>query len=316
VTAIVSSAARARVAGLLGLAALAAAGPLRAQEPGEPGRVRVWRTPSGDKTPAPGEYLSIVMARRARLGITLNLRARETDSIGAYVAAVTPGGPAAKAGIRSGDVITKLDGTSLVSNLKVDGRNYGPDRSLPGLRLIELTARLGPSDTVAVELRRGQGWKERRTVKVVTEAEPDDFALRGEGPGRTFMFRTPGGAGFMDGAPRDLADLEMAGDRHGFSFAFGSPLGNLELASMNPDLGPYFGTDDGVLVVSAPKEGKLNLKGGDVILSVDGRKVASPSQLMRILRSYEEDESFKLEVLRNRRRETVTGSLGDQSRPR
>ena len=55
------------------------------------------------------------MDRRARLGIKVNLQARETDSIGAYVEAVTPSGPAAKAGIRSGDVITKLDGKSVLA---------------------------------------------------------------------------------------------------------------------------------------------------------------------------------------------------------
>src|SRR5262245_59144331 len=51
--------------------------------------------------------MRIVMNRRARLGIKMNLQARATDSIGAYVDAVTPGGPAAQAGIRSGDLITK-----------------------------------------------------------------------------------------------------------------------------------------------------------------------------------------------------------------
>ena len=59
--------------------------------------------------------MRIVMNRRARLGIKVNLQARETDSIGAYVDAVTPGGPAAKAGLQSGDVITKLDGKSVLS---------------------------------------------------------------------------------------------------------------------------------------------------------------------------------------------------------
>jgi membrane-associated protease RseP (regulator of RpoE activity) len=307
VTAIMSRTIRAAATGLLGLAVLAGAGALRAQEPGESARVRVWRTPAGDRMPAPGEYLSFVTSRRARLGITLDLRARETDSIGAYVNAVTPGGAAAKAGIRSGDVITKLDGTSLVANLRVDARGYQPDRSLPGLRLIELSARLAPNDTIAVELRRGQGWKERRTVRLVTEAEPDDLVLRGAGPGRTFVYRTgPGELAPMSGL--DAPQMELMSDR--MALMFGSPLGRLELASMNPDLGQYFGTADGVLVVSAPKEGKLNLKGGDVVLSVDGRKVGSPSQLMRILRSYDADESFKLDVLRNHRRETVAGTLG------
>ena len=59
--------------------------------------------------------MRIVMNRRARLGIKVNLQARDTDSLGAYVESVTPNGPAAKAGLRSGDVITKLDGKSVLS---------------------------------------------------------------------------------------------------------------------------------------------------------------------------------------------------------
>ena len=47
------------------------------------------------------------MTRRARLGIKVNLQARDSDSIGAYVDGVTPGGPAAKAGLEAGDIITR-----------------------------------------------------------------------------------------------------------------------------------------------------------------------------------------------------------------
>ena len=39
---------------------------------------------------------------------------------------------------------------------------------------------------------------------------------------------------------------------------------------------------------------------------------ATPSQLLRILRSYERNESMKLDVLRDHKRETVTGKLGDK----
>jgi S1-C subfamily serine protease len=45
----------------------------------------------------------------------VNLQARDTDSVGAYVDAVTPAGPAAKAGIRSGDIITKVDCKSVLA---------------------------------------------------------------------------------------------------------------------------------------------------------------------------------------------------------
>jgi S1-C subfamily serine protease len=48
------------------------------------------------------------------------------------------------------------------------------------------------------------------------------------------------------------------------------------------------------------------------VLAVDGRKPATPSQLLRILRSYERNESMKLDVLRDHKRETITGKLGDK----
>jgi S1-C subfamily serine protease len=95
-------------------------------------------------------------------------------------------------------------------------------------------------------------------------------------------------------------------------FLYGSPLADLELAPLNPDLGQYFGAASGVLVVSAPKDSELGLRGGDVVVAVDGRKPASPSQLLRILRSYERGEAFKLEILRKQKRETVTGKVGDR----
>ena len=50
----------------------------------------------------------------------------------------------------------------------------------------------------------------------------------------------------------------------GMPFLYGSPLADLELAPLNPDLGQYFGTDTGVLVISVPAESQLGFKGGDV----------------------------------------------------
>jgi S1-C subfamily serine protease len=88
-----------------------------------------------------------------------------------------------------------------------------------------------------------------------------------------------------------------------------SPLGRLELAPINADLGQYFGVTEGVLVIDAPKDSDLKLRGGDVVLSVDGRAPTGPQHLLRILRSYEPGESIRLEIQRNRRRETVTATI-------
>lgn len=255
---------------------------------------------------APDRVIQFVMNRRARLGLKVNLRARSSDSIGAYVDAVTPNGPAAQAGIQSGDIITKLDGKSVLAGGRAEGQ--GARESLPGLRLIELAARLEPKDTVPVEFRRG---KERKTVSVVTADEPD-ILLRGDPNERSFAFRLgpegPAGKAVILPFDEEIDGRISAAPRS----LYRSPLADLELAPLNRDLGRYFGATEGILVINIPQDSELKLRGGDVVLSVDGRKPASPSHLLRIMRSYERGESFKLEILRNGKRESVTGRVGER----
>ena len=253
--------------------------------------------------------LEPLMQRRARLGITVSLDAKETDSLGAFVESVTPGGPAAKAGIRSGDIITKLEGKSLLS---ATGRSVESEESLPGVRLIELAAKLEPNDTIAIEYLRGEA---RRTASLVTGDEPI-FGMADSMRG--FFFKVPEGEDHilrvpgmrMEPLPEKMS-MEPFWERSpGVGMFFGGgPLGELELAPLNPDLGAYFGATEGVLVIRAPANSSLGLKGGDVVLGVDGRRPSNPSSLIRILRSYDQGESFKLEILRQKKRETITGKL-------
>lgn len=264
-------------------------GALNGQQPGNPDpRVEV-------RGRNPERVMEFLMSRRARLGLKVNLRARETDSIGAYVDAVTPNGPAAHAGIRSGDLIVRVDGKSVLTG---ESSSRDDRESLPGLRLIELAATLEPHDSVPVEFRRG---KERKTVTVVTGDEPT-VMFRGRPGGAAFDFRYPSEGQRVQ--PGEGVFVEP-------SFLYGSPLANLELAPLNPDLAQYFGTTAGVLVIGVPRDFELGLKGGDVVLAVDGRKPESPSHLLRILRSYRGGETFKLDVLRNRKRLAVEGKLGE-----
>lgn len=273
------------------LAATALVSPsAHAQDP----RQRVDARVPGEMVPN-DQFIRMVFSRRARLGVNVNVRAQPNDSIGATIDAVTPGGPAAKAGLRAGDIITKLDGKSVL-----DGPDGPSERgqSLPGLRLIELAARLQPDDTITVEYRRGA---DRKTARLVTGGDPQ-MVVRGF-DGRRGLALNLGDSDF------DLPGEVMLHNPPA-AMLLGGELAGLDLAPMNPGLGQYFGTGEGVLVVNAPNGSSLGLKPGDVVLAVDGRKPSGPSHLLRILRSYDRGENFKLDVLRNRKRETLTAHLG------
>src|SRR5437667_3761829 len=224
---------------------------------------------------------------RGRIGVLVDTKADAAgDKVGVRLEGVTPGGPAEKAGLKAGDVITRFNTTSLGGATAEEGEDSGP-----GLRLIELAHRLEPGDTVQVEYRRGS---ENRKATIVAEDLPMT--------GRLEMSGMPGMGAMEEMLPR----LRMpAGPGNGFEFAFGSPWGGIELVELNPELGEYFGTREGVLVVRVPEDSTLNLKGGDVILSIGGRKPTSPMQAMRILRSYDPGETVTLDVLRKQKHVTV-----------
>jgi S1-C subfamily serine protease len=280
-----------RTAAVIAVAvALLAPAAVSAQE----GRVEIERVPRGAGS---DDVIRVLTNRRMRLGINVDLQPETNDTIGARIEGVTPGGPADKAGLRAGDIITRLDGQPLYSRETAARNDRQP---MPGLRLIQLAAKLEPNDTVAVEyLRSG----DRRTTRLVTADDPQSFVYRsGEPDAFAFQRMLPK---VREGY--GAADAPLA------YWMFGSSLGRLELAPINPDLGQYFGVTEGVLVIDAPKDSELKLRGGDVVLSVDGRAPSGPQHLLRILRSYEPGESVRLEIQRNRRRETVTGTIEENN---
>jgi len=227
---------------------------------------------------------------RGRIGVIVDTRANDAgDKVGARIEGITPGGPGEKAGLKAGDVITRFNGTALGGAASEDN-----ERSGPGLKLINLARELEPGDTAQVEYRRGT---DARKVTIVAE----DL---GGGP-----MEMPGMGNFENMLPK----MRM-GPGNDFEFAFGSPWGGIELVELNPDLGDYFGTREGVLVVSAPEDSTLALKGGDVIVSIGGRKPTSPMQAMRILRSYDPGESVTLDVLRKQKHVSVTWKVPEREK--
>ncbi len=111
-----------------------------------------------------------------------------------------------------------------------------------------------------------------------------------------------------------LADVSpsMAGP---LQMALQGPVGTMQLIALTPQLGRYFGTDQGVLVARAPTHGVLKLQDGDVILSIGGRVPASSSQAVRILTSYDPGQKIRLLVLREHRRIDITATLPPPASP-
>jgi len=229
---------------------------------------------------------------RGRIGIIVDTRANATgDKVGARVEGITPGGPAEKAGLKAGDVITRFNGTALGGVAAENDEDSGP-----GMKLIELARELDPGDSVQVEYKRGT-----EAAKKLTLVAQD---LGGDMMVRTFP-RMPGMGGmFPDMQMRMGPDLD---------FRWGGPWGGIEMVKLNPELGEYFGTREGLLVVDTPEDSALKLKAGDVIQTIGGRKPTSPMHAMRILRSYEPGETVAIQVFRKKAQVTVSYKVPEES---
>jgi S1-C subfamily serine protease len=211
---------------------------------------------------------------RAIIGVQLD---PATAGPGAHVREVSPGGPAAEAGIRAGDVIVAVNGT------EVKGEN-------PARTVMRLMRPVKPEGKV--------------TVRVLRDGAPHEFTVVAR-PGPGFFF-----ADF----PK-LESPELLAGHHEALLIHG-PVTDLELVTVTPQLGRYFGSDKGVLVVHAPSAGALKLEDGDVILAIDGREPASGSHATRILSSYQPGEKLTLRVLRQHKTLDLESTLPERAEHR
>jgi len=220
------------------------------------------------------------------MGITVGGDEREGPVEGATVSAVTPGSAAAEAGIRTGDVITAINGESMSAD---DG-----EKAIR--KLLDFMMGVEEGDTLDVEyLRSGK----TASVAVRPQTIPDrSFALRSGN--RTFAVPAIPAA---PGAPHAPGFFSF--------FAGGGSWGDMEMVSLTEDLGRYFGTDKGLLIVRAPEDENLKLRDGDVIRSIDGREPASVTHAMRILGSYQSGETLEIEIMRDKKRLTVSVEMPD-----
>ncbi len=241
-------------------------------------------------------------------GVMSGIRIREVDA----------DSPAAKSGLKEGDVVVEFDGERIRS-----ARQFSRlVEETPGGRPVKLTI-----------VRSGQ----RQTVDVTPEDHAFGWSVDGDRIGREIArgMREIGPRlreiepRFREMEPR-LRELEprlreFRFDGPGFDFNFDDMLPGarsrlgVQIESLTPQLAEYFGAKDGgVLVSSVTKDSpaeKAGLKAGDVITSVNGDRVRDYDDLINELR--DKSGEITLGVVRDKKDTTVKATIDQrESRPR
>ena len=223
------------------------------------------------------------------LGVTIGTDVTDSPVEGVSIRGVSPGGAADEAGLRADDIITSINDESLTADNDREANE----------KLLDFMQGVEEGDELSVEyLRNGK----MDTTAVVPRAVQ----------GGVFRFEIDGDDFTMPGVP--VAPHVGQFNNRFVWISGGSGLGDMEMVKLTERLGDYFGTDEGLLIVRAPKNEDLKLQDGDVIQSIDGREPTSVDHAMRILGSYQSGESLEIEIMRDKRKQKITIEVPDNRR--
>jgi serine protease Do len=192
---------------------------------------------------------------------------------GVMIESVETDSPAAKAGIKEGDVIVEFDGERVRSSRQLS-------------RLVQETV---PGRAVSIAaMRDGQ-----RVPMTVEPREGSDSVFRYFNLPRVKVAPTP--------MPAKPFSLFVAPGRLGIG-----------VSELSPQLAEYFGTKDGVLVTSVSDNSlaaKTGVKAGDVITSFDGAAVNDTEDLRRRSNGLDTGAEFTIGIVRDKKTMTLKGKL-------
>lgn len=220
---------------------------------------------------------------------------------GVRIAEVDPEGPAAKAGVREGDVVVAYDGERVRS-----ARQFSRlvQETVAGRTVNMAVVRDGAEQTLTVTPEaRSVRWDgdlvSRQVERRMRDLEPRlrelEPRLRELEPRlREFEFRGPW-----------AFDFDLPG--------MASPRGRLgvQLQTLTPQLAEYFGAGDGGVLISGVTDdspaARAGLRAGDVITAIDGDRVRSMDDVIDELRDKEGD--VRVGILRDKQESTVTATI-------
>ncbi len=212
------------------------------------------------------------------------------------VSEVEPGSPAARAGVRAGDVLVSFNSHDM-KGTSLQLRNWLQPGAPFVLRLRRNNAVRNVRGTLGV---RPEGWAPNTQVAITTiEGLPSRAPTMGT---RRIVTRLP------TPVPAGLPPVLLPA----FSYGGGVyPFAGAEFTALNDDLSEVLGVKAEGIFVTTVMEGSparaSGLRGGDVVLVADSIKLDNPVALVRAIREAGASDrtTIRLEILRKRKPMTV-----------
>jgi C-terminal processing protease CtpA/Prc len=238
---------------------------------------------------------------RAYLGATIETNPEEGQG-GAMVIAVAPNSPAAKAGLKKGDVITKIDNKDIHS---FEDLTNVIRQHRPGDQLNMHVQRSGQDKTLSVALAPSPT---DRSMERSGERYGQDQGNFGQGRDRFNRDR-------QDTFDRDQGQFGQRrfGQRQG-EMARGRAFLGVQTEDITPELRRQFDLagDQGVVVIDVVPDSPAahaGLRNGDVITRVDGRDIMSPDDLRRAIMQMNAGQDVNLDIMRGNNHRKMTAQL-------
>ena len=252
-----------------------------------------------DENRAPQIYSQIIREGGGYLGVQMKEVTKENFSgfglrevRGAAVEKVLDNSPAAQAGLQTGDVIVRFNGTEVTSVRQ----------------LTRLISEVAPDHQARITLVRGGS--EREIVAAMGKRDAPQLQQIGT---LKDLYGLPGIPEYPDfskipRSPSAPFPPLANGETYGGLFLNQTRQIGVAVAPLTAQLGDYFGVAGKGLLVNNVRENspaaKAGLKAGDVITEVEGKSVASNLELTRALGAKKEGE-VNVTIVRGKKRQTV-----------